>query len=102
GNIGTAISGFVSPRVASSMGRPWAFLIVAFLLAVVGLAFRVVGPAAPARPRASEPFMTRSRAATRLPIARDLAVVYAITFGGFVAFGVYLPTFLRTVYGLET
>src|SRR5215213_1058129 len=24
GNIGTAISGFVSPRVASSMGRPWA------------------------------------------------------------------------------
>ena len=29
GNIGTAISGFVSPRVASSLGRPWAFLIVA-------------------------------------------------------------------------
>src|SRR5215207_7240198 len=29
GNIGTAISGFVSPRVANSMGRPWAFLIVA-------------------------------------------------------------------------
>ena len=40
--------------------------------------------------------------AMALPIARDLAVVYAITFGGFVAFGVYLPTFLKTVYGLET
>jgi NNP family nitrate/nitrite transporter-like MFS transporter len=46
--------------------------------------------------------MARFMAATRLPIARDLAVVYAITFGGFVAFGVYLPTFLKTVYGLET
>ena len=46
--------------------------------------------------------MTRFRAAARLPIARDLAVLYAITFGGFVAFGVYLPTFLKTVYGLET
>jgi MFS transporter, NNP family, nitrate/nitrite transporter len=46
GNIGTAISGFVSPRVANSVGRPWSFLIVAF--------------------------------------------------------GVYLPTFLKTVYGLET
>jgi NNP family nitrate/nitrite transporter-like MFS transporter len=102
GNIGTAISGFVSPRVASSIGRPWAFLIVAVLLAVVGLAFLAFGRDAPSRPRATEPFMTRFMAATRLPIARDLAVIYAITFGGFVAFGVYLPTFLKTVYGLET
>src|SRR5512133_271890 len=102
GNIGTAISGFVSPRVANSMGRPWAFLIVAVLLAVVGLAFLVLGRDAPDRPQATEPFMTRFRAAARLRIARDLAVVYAITFGGFVAFGVYLPTFLKTVYGLGT
>jgi NNP family nitrate/nitrite transporter-like MFS transporter len=102
GNIGTAISGFVSPRVASSIGRPWAFLIVAVGLAAVGLAFLVLGRDAPGRPRVTEPFMTRFMAATRLPIARDLAVIYAITFGGFVAFGVYLPTFLKTVYGLET
>jgi NNP family nitrate/nitrite transporter-like MFS transporter len=46
--------------------------------------------------------MSRFLAAARLPIARDLAVLYAITFGGFVAFGVYLPTFLKTVYGLGT
>jgi len=50
GNIGTAISGFVSPRVANSMGRPWAFLIVAFLLALVGLAFLVLGRDAPTGP----------------------------------------------------
>ena len=102
GNIGTAISGFVTPRVANSFGRPWAFLIVAVGLAAVGLAFLVLGRDAPNRPRATEPFMTRFLAAARLPIARDLAVLYAITFGGFVAFGVYLPTFLKTVYGLET
>jgi MFS transporter, NNP family, nitrate/nitrite transporter len=102
GNIGTAISGFVTPRVASSFGRSAAFLIVAVGLATVGLAFLLLGRDAPNRPQATEPFMTRFLAAARLPIARDLAVVYAITFGGFVAFGVYLPTFLRTVYGLET
>jgi MFS transporter, NNP family, nitrate/nitrite transporter len=102
GNIGTAISGFVSPRVANSLGRPWAFLIVAVLLAVVGLAFLVFGRDAPNRPQATEPFMTRFMAAARLRMARDLSVIYAITFGGFVAFGVYLPTFLKTVYGLET
>jgi NNP family nitrate/nitrite transporter-like MFS transporter len=101
GNIGTAISGFVTPRVASSAGRPWAFGIVAVALAAVGLAFLLVGRDAPGRPRATEPFAARFAAALRLPIARDLAVLYAITFGGFVAFGVYLPTFLKTVYRLS-
>ena len=47
GNIGTAISGFVSPRVASSLGRPWAFLIVAVALAAVGLAFLVLAATPP-------------------------------------------------------
>ena len=102
GNIGSAISGFLTPRIASSVGRPWAFLIVAVALAAVGLAFLVAGRDAPNRPRATQPFLSRFLAAARLPIARDLAVLYAITFGGFVAFGVYLPTFLKTVYGLGT
>jgi NNP family nitrate/nitrite transporter-like MFS transporter len=102
GNIGTAISSFVTPRVALSAGRPWAFLIIAVGLAAVGLAFLLLGRDAPGRPTATEPFTTRFRAALRLPVARDLALLYAITFGGFVAFGIYLPTFLKTVYGLET
>lgn len=102
GNIGTAISGFVSPRLAAAAGRPWAFLIVAAGLAAVGLAFLLAGRDAPGWPRPSEPFTTRFLAAARLPIARDLALLYAITFGGFVAFGVYLPTFLKTVYHLST
>ena len=37
-------------------------------------------------------------AAVKLPVARDLAVVYAVTFGGFVAFGAYLPTLLNIAY----
>src|SRR5215208_2355711 len=63
GNIGTAISGFVTPRVAASAGRPWAFLIVAIGLAVIGAAFLLLGRDAPGRPRVTEPFMTRFRAA---------------------------------------
>jgi NNP family nitrate/nitrite transporter-like MFS transporter len=102
GNIGSAISGFLTPRIASSVGRPWAFLIVAVALAASGSPSWWPGRDAPNRPRATQPFMSRFLAASRLPIARDLAVLYAITFGGFVAFGVYLPTFLKTVYGLGT
>jgi len=54
GNIGTAISGFLSPRIASSLGRPWAFLVVGVGLAAVGLAFLLVGRDAPGRARATE------------------------------------------------
>jgi NNP family nitrate/nitrite transporter-like MFS transporter len=42
----------------------------------------------------------RFRRASRLPVTRDLALLYAVTFGGFVAFGAYLPTYLRSVYDL--
>jgi MFS transporter, NNP family, nitrate/nitrite transporter len=102
GNIGSAVSGFLTPRIAGNLGRPWAFLLVAVLLAGIGLAFLVLGREAPGRQAPAEPFSTRLRAALRLAATRDLSLLYAITFGGFVAFGVYLPTFLQTIYDLTT
>lgn len=101
GNGGTAVSGFVSPPIAEALGRPAAFLVVAAALAGAGVLFVVLGRDAPGRTPATEPFGSRFVAALRLPIARDLAVLYAVTFGGFVAFGAYLPTFLTAVYELE-
>lgn len=101
GNIGTAVSGFVSPSIASSLGRPWAFLTVAVALAVIGTLFLVFGREAPDRAAATQPFGVRFRAALRLPVARDLSLLYAITFGGFVAFGAYLPTYLASAYDLD-
>lgn len=101
GNIGTAVSGFVSPSIASGLGRPWAFVVVAVALAAVGTLVLLLGREAPGRTPATEPFGVRFARALRLPVARDLAVLYAITFGGFVAFGAYLPTYLAAAYGLE-
>jgi NNP family nitrate/nitrite transporter-like MFS transporter len=43
GNIGTAISGFVTPRLSSAFGRPAPFLVVAVALVLVGLAFLTMG-----------------------------------------------------------
>ena len=48
------------------------------------------------------PIRDRLRAALSLRITLDLSALYALTFGGFVAFGVYLPTYLGDVYGLQT
>jgi NNP family nitrate/nitrite transporter-like MFS transporter len=36
-----------------------------------------------------------------MPAALQLSFLYAVAFGGFVAFSVYLPTYLTTAYGLE-
>ncbi len=101
GNIGTSISGFVSPRVVDAAGREWAFLIVVAPLALMGLLFLTVARDAPGWKPATEPFLQRWVAALGLPLVRRLALLYAITFGGFVAFGVYLPTYLVSGYDLS-
>ncbi len=100
GNGGTAVSGFLSPSIAESLGRPAAFLIVAAALAAMAVVFYLFGRDAPGRTPSTGSMTARFLDAVRLPIARDLALIYAVTFGGFVAFGAYLPTFLTEAYGL--
>ncbi|MEU9830157.1 MFS transporter [Streptosporangium sp. NPDC048047] len=100
GNIGTAISGFATPRLADAYGRQTPFFVVAAALVVVGVVFWAVGRNAPGTRPSAEPFTARFLAAARLRVTRELAAMYALTFGGFVAFGVYLPLYLRSGYGL--
>lgn len=100
GNVGTAVSGFLSPPIAASLGLPAAYLVVAAALAVVAVVFALFGRDAPGRAPATGSMTARFLAVLKLPIARDLSLLYAVTFGGFVAFGAYLPTFLTQAYGL--
>ncbi|MFD8530144.1 nitrate/nitrite transporter [Streptosporangium canum] len=102
GNVGTAVSGFATPWLAVEFGHKIPFFVVAAALVLVGLAFLTVGRDAPGTQAATEPFLTRFLAAARLRITRELAAMYALTFGGFVAFGVYLPLYLKAAYGLTT
>ena len=41
-----------------------------------------------------------SSANARLPITWQACILYAVAFGGYVAFSVYLPAYLKTAYGL--
>lgn len=102
GNGGTALSGFLSPSIADSLGLSAPFLIVAVVLAATAVVFALLGRDAPGRVPASGSMVERFVGALKLPIARDLALLYAVTFGGFVAFGAYLPTFLTEAYSLTT
>lgn len=102
GNMGTAIAGFTSPAIADAGGRPLPFLVVAGVMIATAVAVWLVGRDAPGAIGPAASMATRLRRALELRITYDLASLYALTFGGFVAFGVYLPTYLRDAYGLET
>ena len=98
GNGGTAVSGFLSPSLAERFGIPTPFLVVGVALAAVAVIFALFGRDAPGRAPSTQSMAARFVGAVKLPIARDLALLYAVTFGGFVAFGAYLPTFLTVAY----
>lgn len=101
GNLGTAISAFLAPRVAEGAGVSMAFWM--FLPALVALAiiFWLVGRDAPGPrpPRLS--LGERLAIFQRRPLAWVLALFYFVTFGGFVAIGAYLPTLLVDAYSLD-
>lgn len=98
---GTAVSAFTTVRLGDHFGRSAPFVLVAVLLAAFAVvsAWMIRSPAG--RVRAEGSFVGRTVATVRLPSTVQLSLVYAVGFGGFVAFSVYLPTYLRNVYELS-
>ena len=41
-------------------------------------------------------------AAAKLRVTWEMSFLYAVVFGGFVAFSNYLPTYIKTIYGFST
>jgi NNP family nitrate/nitrite transporter-like MFS transporter len=97
---GTAISAFTTVRLADAYGRATPFFIVASVLAIYGVVALIMLRDAPSRAPAAEGFLTRLLATLRLRATLQLSWLYAVGFGGFVAFSVYLPTYLKNAYDL--
>ncbi|WP_411103281.1 MFS transporter [Streptomyces sp. cmx-4-9] len=100
GTGGVALSGYFTPRIAAH-GQNLPFLVVAGALALFAVAAALLITDRPGRPTATVPLSTRLRGAGRLRVTWELSALYAIGFGGVVAFGVYLPTYLKTWYELS-
>jgi NNP family nitrate/nitrite transporter-like MFS transporter len=98
---GTAISALTTVKLVGAGGTATPFVVTAIVLlgyaAVAGLLLRD----APGRSVPVEPLSRRLAATARLPITWQAAVLYAVVFGGYVAFSVYLPAYLKTAYGLS-
>lgn len=101
GNAGTAISGLLTPRLSEHFSRPTTFLFVAVCLLLAGSFMWAKGRDAPSWKPTRKPMSASLREAAAWPQARKLAIIYAVTFGAFVALGLYLPILLKVVYHLE-
>ena len=96
---GTAIANFTTVRLANAYGdRAPFFLVAAILVAYAAVAYALIRDAPGSRSGGSP--WERTAAASRLTITWQLCFLYAVGFGGFVAFSVYLPAHLRTAYAL--
>ncbi len=98
---GTAISALTTVKLVTNVGEATPFLITAAALAVYAVVAWLLMRDAPGRVVPTTSVTTRLAAAARLTITWQAMVLYAVAFGGYVAFSVYLPAYLRTGYGLE-
>lgn len=97
---GTAISALTTVKLVDAHGMANPFLITAAALAVYAVLAAVVLRDAPGRTAPNEPLGHRLAATARLGVTWQASALYAVAFGGYVAFSVYLPTYLKTGYGL--
>src|SRR6266540_548117 len=73
----------------------------ALLVAVGVVSALTLVPAPGWTARSARGFAARAWRTARRPVTRQLAFLYAVGFGGFVAFSVYLPSYLRNAYHLS-
>jgi len=98
---GTAISAFTTVQLADAVGRWFPFDLVAAVLAGYAIVAHLLLRDRPDRPIPSGSVLDRTAAALRTPATLQLSLLYAVAFGGFVAFSVYLPTYLVTAFDLS-
>jgi len=99
GNIGQSAAVFGGPLLAVAVGVHNVFRGMAVLLVAWAIVFAILArnPQGAARPKTLGEMLV---VLGKRPLAWLLAAFYFLTFGGFVAFSIYLPSLLRADFGL--
>jgi MFS transporter, NNP family, nitrate/nitrite transporter len=98
---GTAISALTTVQLVDAGGPSTPFVLTAGCLALYGVIAALFLRDSPTRTVPTQSAARRLSRALGLSITWEAALLYAVGFGGYVAFSVYLPTYLRTAYGLQ-
>ena len=97
---GTAISAFTTVWLKDTFGLQFPFTVVAVLLAAYAVGSYLLLRDAPGRTVATGGVVRRTWDTLKLPVTLQMSFLYAVGFGGFVAFSVYLPTYLKDTFDL--
>ena len=97
---GTAISALTTVKLYNNIDDTAPFLITAAVLAVYAAAAWLILRDAPGRTAPTTSLASRLAANSKLSITWQACILYAVAFGGYVAFSVYLPAYLKTAHGL--
>ncbi len=98
GMVGTALSAFFTPRFVRWFGLFPTHLIIAVALALTAVLCLVAMRNSPAFQPNTDPVIPKLISALKLPVTWEMSFLYAVVFGGFVAFSNYLPTYIKNVY----
>lgn len=102
GNIGQSAAVFLGPVIAARVGMVWVYQGVAILLVVWAVAFGLLARNAPEPAGAQRKGLSATLdVLTRERLSWLLSAFYFLTFGGFVAFSIYLPTLLKDEFRLS-
>ena len=99
GTIGQSAAVFLGPVLASAVGLTNVFRGMAGLLLLWAVAFGLMARDAPGS-RSPAGLAAMVSLLRREKLAWALAAFYFLTFGGFVAFSIYLPTLLKDQFAL--
>ena len=98
---GTALSAFFTPRFVTWFGYTLTHVIIAVALVVMAAICWFTMTNSPVWKPNSDPVAPKLVAAMKLPVTWQMSFLYAVTFGGFVAFTTYLPTYLKDIYAFD-
>lgn len=98
---GTALSAFFTPRFVGWFGYTATHVIIAAALVVTAAVVWLFMRDAPGWRPNTAPVAPKLAAALRLPVTWQMSFLYAVVFGGFVAFSTYLPTYLKDIYSFD-
>lgn len=99
GNVGTAVAGFAVPVIVATYSVPVAFRVLAVAIGIMAIVFWF---GTKDREQTGNKTFRQSLEATKYKQTWVLSLFYFLTFGAFVAFGIYLPTLLQDLFSLSS
>ncbi|MBF0842794.1 MULTISPECIES: nitrate/nitrite transporter [Mammaliicoccus] len=92
GNLGTAVSSFLSPPIAGAIGWQHTVQLYVLVMALFAILMFVFGDKQ--EPKVKVPMLKQTKQVANNYKLYYFSFWYFITFGAFVAFGLFLPNFL--------